>query len=310
MAFIDDMRSEGHAVESTCRVLREQGCPVAARTYRAWKQGRAPAARTVTDAVVMDAIIATAGTPEGLYGRRKMTHYLRRNGHQVAFCTVDRLMADLGRSGIRRGKGVRTTVPAKDGNRAEDLLNRDFTAAAPNTRWVADFTYCRTWTGFCYVAFIVDVFAQRIVAWHAATDKRTDLVLTPLRIALWDRDRHGHPVMPGQLVHHHDAGSQYTAIRFTEHLALEGIAPPIGTIGDAYDNGLMESIIGLFKTECIGSSIFHAGPYKTLADVEYATASWVDWYNHRRLHGTLRMVPPTEYEQAHYAALNPQEQPA
>jgi putative transposase len=310
MAFIDDMRSEGHAVESTCRVLREQGCPVAARTYRAWKQGRAPAARTVTDAVVMDAIIATAGTPEGLYGRRKMTHYLRRNGHQVAFCTVDRLMADLGRSGIRRGKGVRTTVPAKDGNRAEDLLNRDFTAAAPNTRWVADFTYCRTWTGFCYVAFIVDVFAQRIVAWHAATDKRTDLVLTPLRIALWDRDRHGHPVMPGQLVHHHDAGSQYTAIRFTEHLALEGIAPSIGTIGDAYDNGLMESIIGLFKTECIGSSIFHAGPYKTLADVEYATASWVDWYNHRRLHGTLRMVPPAEYEQAHYAALNPQEQPA
>ncbi len=175
---------------------------------------------------------------------------------------------------------------------------------------MADFTYCRTWAGFVYVAFIVDVFAQRILAWHAATDRRTDLVLTPLRIALWDRDRHGHAVGPGQLIHHHDAGSQYTSVRFTEHLALEGIAPSTGTVGDAYDNGLMESVIGLFKTECIGTSVFHGGPYKTLADIEYATAGWVDWYNHRRLHGTLGMVPPDEFEQAHYAALNPQEQPA
>jgi putative transposase len=307
MAFIDDMRAEGHAVESTCRVLREQGCPVAARTYRAWKRGRPPSARTVSDAVITDAILATEGTPEGLYGRRKMTHHLRRAGHSVAFCTVDRLMADLGRNGIRRGKGVRTTVPAKDGPRAADLLNRQFRAEAPNRVWVADFTYVRTWAGFSYVAFIVDVFAQRIVAWHAATDKRTDLVLTPLRIALWDRDRNGHPVQPGALIHHHDAGSQYTAIRFTEHLALEGIAPSIGTVGDAYDNGLMESIIGLFKTECIKTTVFHAGPYKTLADVEYATAGWVDWYNHRRLHGSLGMVPPVEYEQAHYAALKTRE---
>jgi putative transposase len=310
MAFIEGMRAEGHAVESTCRVLREQDCPVAARTYRAWRAGRPPAARTVADAVVTDAILATEGTPEGLYGRRKMTHHLRRAGHQVAFCTVDRLMADLGRNGIRRGKGIRTTVPAKDGDRAADLLNRQFRAPAPNRVWVADFTYCRTWAGFGYVAFIVDVFAQRILAWHAATDKRTDLVLTPLRIALWDRDRHGHPVAPGQLICHSDAGSQYTAIRFTEHLALEGIAPSIGTVGDAYDNGLMESIIGLFKTECIGTTIFHSRPYKTLADVEYATAGWVDWYNHRRLHGTLGMIPPAEFEQAHYAALNPEKQPA
>jgi putative transposase len=140
MAFIDDMRTEGRAVESTCRVLREQGCPVAARTYRAWKRGRPPAERTISDAVLTDAILATEGTPEGLYGRRKMTHYLRRAGHQVAFCTVDRLMADLGRSGIRRGKGVRTTVPTKDGHRAADLLNRQFQAAAPNRVWVADFT--------------------------------------------------------------------------------------------------------------------------------------------------------------------------
>lgn len=310
MAFIDDMTSQGHTVESTCRVLREQGCPVAARTYRAWRQpGRRIAERTVTDATVIDLLISTQGTPEGLYGRRKMTHYLRRQGHRVAFCTVDRLMRALGMNGVRRGTGVRTTIRGKDGHRAADLLNRDFTATTPNSCWVADFTYCRTWAGFVYVAFVVDVFSQRVVGWHASTDRRTDLVLTPLRIALWDRDRQGLPITPGALIHHSDAGSQYTSIRFTEHLALEGIDPSIGTVGDAYDNGLMESIIGLFKTECITTTVFHNGPYKTIADIEYATAGWVDWYNHRRLHGTLGMLTPTEYEQNHYAAASREPQP-
>jgi putative transposase len=310
MAFIDDMRAAGHAVESTCRVLSSQGCRVAARTYRSWKQANRPiAARTVSDAVITDALLATVGTPEGLYGRRKMTHWLRRLGHEVAFCTIDRLMRDLGMNGVRRGKRVRTTVPAADGHRAGDLLNRNFTAPAPNTRWVADFTYCRTWGGFVYVAFVVDVFSQRIVGWHAATDKRTDLVLTPLRIALWDRDRQGTPVQPGELLHHSDAGSQYTSIRFTEHLGLEGIAPSIGTVGDAYDNALMESIIGLFKTEAIATTVFHDGPYKTQVDVEFAAAGWVDWYNHRRIHGSLGMLTPAEYEEAHYAAVNREPQP-
>jgi len=311
MAFINDMKASGHAVESTCRVLTEHGCSVAARTYRSWKQTTRPVAtRTVSDAVIIDALISVQGTPEGLYGRRKMTRWLRRQGHQVAFCTTDRLMRDLGMNGVRRGKGVRTTVPAKDGNRAGDLLDRDFTAPAPNQRWVADFTYCRTWAGFVYVAFVVDVYAQRIVGWQAASDKRTDLVLTPLRIALWDRDRQGTPVEPGQLLHHSDAGSQYTSIRFTEHLELEGIAPSIGSVGDAYDNALMESIIGLFKTEAITTTVFHDGPYKTLADVEYAAAGWVDWYNHRRLHGSLDWLTPVEYEQDYYAALSREPQPA
>jgi transposase InsO family protein len=311
MAFIDDMRSKGHAVESTCRVLTEHGCKVAARTYRAWKQAHRPiAARTISDAVLTDALLQTPGTPEGLYGRRKMTHWLRRQGHEVAFCTVDRLMRDLGMNGVRRGKAVRTTIPAKDSHRAGDLLDRDFTAPAPNLRWVADFTYCRSWAGFVYVAFVVDIFAQRIVGWHAATTKVTDLVLIPLRIALWDRDRQGTPVEPGQLLHHSDAGSQYTSIRFTEHLELAEIAPSIGTVGDAYDNALMESIIGLFKTECIATTVFHDGPYKSLADVEYATAGWVDWYNHRRLHGSLGMLTPDEYEQHHYAAISTEPQPA
>ena len=139
MAFIEDMKAEGHAVESTCRVLTEHGCSVAARTYRSWRQAnQVIATRTVTDAVIIDALVATRGTPEGLYGRRKMTAHLRRQGLQVAHCTVDRLMRDLGMNGVRRGKKLRTTIPGRDGNRAGDLLDRDFTADAPNTRWVAD----------------------------------------------------------------------------------------------------------------------------------------------------------------------------
>jgi transposase InsO family protein len=206
---------------------------------------------------------------------------------------VDRAMRSLGLQGVRRSKGIRTTIPAKDGRRAGDLLNRDFTAPAPNRTWVMDFTYVRTWVGFAYVAFIVDVFAQRIVAWNAATAKDTDLVMTPLRMAIWQRARDGHPIEPGELIGHADAGSQYTSIRFTEHLDLEGIRPSIGSVGDAYDNALMECVIGLFKTECIRTTVFHPGPYRTISDVEYATAGWVDWYNNRRLHSTLNTPPPS-----------------
>lgn len=321
MGFIDTMRAQGHAVESICRVLRQQGCQVAARTYRTWKQpGRQVAARTVTDAHVLDAVREVAYTtardgsrkltPEGLYGRRKMTAYIRRTRlPEASFGAVDRAMHALGLTGVRRGKKVRTTIPARDGHRAGDLLNRNFTAPAPNRVWVTDFTYVRTWAGFVYVAFVLDVFAQRIVAWHAASSMITDLVMVPLRMALWQRDREGRPALPGELIHHSDAGSQYTSIRYTEHLALEEIRPSIGTVGDAYDNALMETVNGLYKTECIATTVFHDGPYKTLADVEYATAGWVEWYNNRRLHGSLGMIPPIEYEQAHYAALNPEPQP-
>jgi transposase InsO family protein len=321
MGFIDTMRAEGHAVESICRVLREQGCQIAARTYRSWnRSGRVVAARTVSDAQVVDAVrdIAWATdaqdrrklAPEGLYGRRKMTTYLRRGSMPEASAgAVDRAMRTLGLSGVRRDKGIRTTIPAKDGIRAGDLLDRDFTATAPNRTWVTDFTYVRTWAGFTYVAFIVDVYAQRIVAWHAATTKQTDLVMIPLRMALWQRGREGNPTIAGELIHHSDAGSQYTSLRLTEHLALEEIRPSIGSVGDAYDNALMETINGLYKAECIRTTVFHEGPYKTMADVEYATAGWVDWYNNRRLHSTLGNVPPVEYEQAHYAALNREPHP-
>jgi transposase InsO family protein len=320
MGFIDTMRDQGHAVESTCRVLREQGCQVAARTYRSWRRGhRTVAARTVTDAQVLDKVKDLAWTvedqgrrkmtPEGLYGRRKMTALVRRSMPQASPGSVDRAMRSLGLVGIRRSKKLRTTSPAADGKRAADLLDRDFTAPAPNKVWVTDFTYCRTWAGFVYVAFIVDVFAQRIVAWHAATTKDTDLVMTPLRMALWQRDRDGNPTKRGELICHSDAGSQYTSVRFTEHLEIEAIHPSIGSVGDAYDNALMECVIGLFKTECIRTTVFHDGPFKTIADIEYATAGWVDWYNNRRLHSSLGHLTPAEYEVDHYATLTREPQP-
>jgi putative transposase len=316
MAFIDQLRARGFAVGSICQVLGNQGVQVAARTYRSWKApGRQVAARTVCDAVVSNALLdARVGpdgrpTPESLYGRRKMTALLRRRGLQVAHCTVDRLMGELGMQGVRRGKTPRTTIPGKDSTRAGDLLDRDFTAPAPNRVWIADFTYVRAWTGMGYVAFVVDLYAQRIVGWHAMSTRPAELVLLPLRMAAWARGQQGHPIVRGELVHHSDAGSQYLAIRFTEHLQLEGITPSVGSVGDAYDNALMESIIGLYKTECVRPGPFHTGPFKTLADVEYATMAWVDWYDHRRLHTTLEMRTPAEHEAAHYAGLHPEPQP-
>jgi putative transposase len=320
VAFVEEMRAEGFAVESICRVLSEQGCQVAARTYRSWRQpSRRVAARTIGDALVTDMVRDIAWTtdargrrrltPEGLYGRRKMTALVRRRLPEASPGSVDRAMRALGLQGIRRSTGIRTTIPAKDGTRAGDLLDRDFTAAAPNRTWVMDFTYVRCWTGWVYVAFVVDVFAQRTVAWNAATTKDVDLVMTPIRMATWQRAYEGHPVLPGQLIGHADAGSQYTAIRFTEHLDLQGIRPSIGSVGDAYDNALMECVIGLFKTECIRTTVFHDGPYRSVHDVEYATAGWVDWYNQRRLHSSLGYLTPAEFEQAHYAALNREPEP-
>jgi putative transposase len=257
VSFIDEMVAAGRAVESTCRVLTDLGCKVAARTYRAWRAGlragyRAVADRHHHDALVMNAIEtlcwstdARTGVrrpaPESLYGRRKMTAALRGSQlpgtDRVAFCTVDRAMKALGRNGVRRHKGVRTTIARGDGKRAADLLGRDFTAPAPNHVWVTDFTYVRTWAGFAYVAFIVDVYAQRIVAWHAATSKATDLVMTPLRMAMWQREREGHPVGREQLIHHSDAGSQGGLNRSSQHLEImevwDGATTATGGSGSA-----------------------------------------------------------------------------
>lgn len=189
--------------------------------------------------------------PEGLYGRKKMTALIRRSAvPDVSRGGVDRAMRSLSLEGITRAKAIRTTIQAKDGSRAGDFLDRDF-------------TYVRTWAGWVYVAFILDVFSQCIVVWHAQSGKQVDFVMTPLGMALWERDRQGHPVGPDQLIHHPDAGSQCTSIRLTEHLALEGIIPSIGTVGDAYDTALMETINGLYKAECVRTTVFHEGPYNS-----------------------------------------------
>jgi putative transposase len=308
LGFIEEQRAKGRAVESVCQVLRSQGVQVAARTYRAWKRAR-PSARDIADATIVDALRSTNTKPESLYGRRKMTAWLRRQGHRASSRQVDRLMRLEGMNGLVRGRGVRTTIPDKHADRAPDLLDRDFTAGAPNRRWVADFTYVRTWGGFVYVAFVIDCFSRSIVGWHAATTKQTPLVTTALRAGLWRRDRAGQVIEHG-LVHHSDAGSQYTSIHFAETLALEGIAASIGSIGDAYDNALAESTIGLFKNEAIrDDSPFRTGPLRTLDDVEWVTMTWVDWYNSRRLHSTLGDVPPEEFEADYYADLNTPSQP-
>lgn len=307
------MRAQKFRVESICRVLTAQGVQVAPRTYRNWKTAP-PSARVVTDAHLTNALLGTVDTAEGLYGRRKMTAHLRRSGHQVAACTVDRLMTDEGLSGIVRGRRHRTTIPGgKNSRRAPDLLDRDFTAEAPNRKWVTDFTYCRTWAGFVYVAFVVDCFSRAIVGWHASTVKNTAMVTTALKMALWRRDHGGHAVADG-LIHHSDAGSQYTSISLAETLAMEGIVASIGSIGDAYDNALAESTIGLFKTEAVSRrSPFLQGPIKTIDDIEFATLEWVDWFNTRRLHSTLGYITPDEFEAIYYAqpsTLQPELSPA
>ena len=249
-------------------------------------------------------------TPEGLYGREKMRALLARKAMPgVSYGAVNRAMKAFGLNGIRRSKGIRTTIPAADGIRAGDLLNRQFRADEPNRVWVTDFTYVRTWSGWVYVVFIVDVFSRKIVAWHAATSKEVSLVTIPLRMALWQRAHDGHPVKDGELIHHSDAGSQYTSTTLTEKLSLEHVAASIGSVGDAYDNALIESANGLYKTECIRTTIFNPGSYKTIADVEFATAAWVDWYNCSRLHSSIGLVPPNEYESSFYAGRTTKESP-
>lgn len=302
------MRGEGHGVESTVRVLREQGVQVAPRSYRAWKR-RPPAARTIDDAAITATLHELRQrdeqgrqAPEVLYGRRKMTAWLARNGFpDVSKHTVDRLMRDEGMNGLIRGRKTRTTIPSKDGIRAKDLLNRAFTAPRPDHAWVTDFTYVPAWCGFVYVAFAIDLYSRAIVGWAVSTVKDTGFVESCLKMALWRRDHAGHPV-PRGMIHHSDAGSQYTSIRFTETLVLEGLAASIGTVGDAYDNAAAETVMGLFKNEAIANdSPFRTGPLKTKADVESVTFAWVDWYNTRRLHSTLGNTTPDEFETAYYA---------
>ncbi|MFI6448532.1 IS3 family transposase [Kitasatospora sp. NPDC050543] len=304
VAFIDEHRGRFGGVEPICRVLTEHDCSIAPSTYYAHHKRLVwPAARTVRDEELKDLIKEVHDANYRVYGARKIWRELGRQGHQVARCTVERLMRELGITGAVRGRKVITTMADPAAERAPDLVDRDFVAGAPNRCWVADFTHVKTCSGVVYVAFIVDTFSRRIVGWSAATSKETRLVLDALDMALWQRDRDGFPHQRGELIHHSDAGSQYTSFRLAEHLDAAGIAASIGSVGDAYDNALMEFAIGLYKTELIKPG----RPWKTLSQVELATAEWTDWYCHRRLHGEIGHVPPAEYETTyHLTATKPQ----
>ncbi|MFJ7593478.1 IS3 family transposase [Streptomyces sp. NPDC097617] len=297
VAFIDEHRARFGGVEPICRTLTEHDCKIAPSTYYAHNKRLAePSARTLRDEELKPVIREVFATNYRVYGARKIWRELNRQGHAVARCTVERLMRELGITGAVRGKRVITTIPDEKAERALDRVERDFVADAPNRTWVADFTHVATWAGVVYVAFVVDTFSRRIVGWSASTSKETQLVLDALEMALWQRDRDQHPHMRGELIHHSDAGSQYTSFRLAEHLDAAGIAASIGSVGDALDNALMESTIGLYKTELIKPQ----RPWKTLAQVELATAEWIDWYCHRRLHGEIGHVPPVEYENSYY----------
>ena len=304
MAFIDAHR-ERFGVAPICRVLTEHGCPIAPRTYYAYKT-RPAAARSVRDEAVLTAIRAVHTGSNGLYGARKVYHQLARaggvDGAPVARCTVERLMRADGLAGVRRGRSVRTTHRDEKAARPVDLVDRQFHAERPNQLWVVDITYVATWAGFCYVAFAIDVFSRMIVGWRAARTMRTDLPLDALDMALWHRSRAGHTDPDGRLdglVHHSDAGSQYTSIRYTDRLIAAGAKASVGSIGDSYDNALAESAIGLFKTELV----YWQGPWRGLDDLELATLEWVDWFNHTRLHSALGHRPPAEIENDYYRDL-------
>ena len=284
IAFIDDHR-DVYGVEPICRVI-----PIAPSTYyEAKARERDPVrcpARTQRDAVLREEIGRVWQANRRVYGVRKVWRQLAREGITTARCTVERLMRADGLEGVVRGRRVRTTIPDLLADRPRDLVERVFRAERPNQLWVADFTYVATWRGMVYVAFVIDVFSRRIVGWRASASMRTDLALDALEQAVYDRET------DAGLICHSDRGSQYLSIRYTERLAAAGIEASVGSRGDAYDNALAESVIGLCKTEVIR----HAGPWPSLDDVEYATLEWVAWFNTCRLLEPLGYLPPAEYE--------------
>lgn len=303
IAFIDDHRAR-FGVAPICTVLSEHGCGIAPSSYYAAKR-RAPSARAVRDAELVPLIhdVFTAREKgRGVAGVRKVWHLLRREDVRVARCTVERLMRQEGLRGVVRGKKIVTTRPDATAPRPPDLVQRDFTAERPNQLWVVDFTYVPTWSGMCFTAFVSDVYSRRLVGWRTASSMPTELPLDALEMALWVRERAGHDI--DGLVHHSDAGSQYTSIRYSTRLIDAGAIASIGTVGDSYDNAMAESVIGLYKNECIKID----GPFKTVDELELATLSWVHWFNEQRLHSSLDYATPAEYEQLYYRHNNPRQQ--
>ena len=290
VAFIDAHR-DAYGVEPICRVLQTAPSWYYTLKTRAADPQRVPA-RTQREAALRPEIARVWHANRRAYGAKKVWKALRREGRAVARCTVARLMKAEGLRGVVRGRRVRTTIPDTQAERSQDLVQRDFTAPAPNRLWVADFTYVSTWRGFVYVAFVIDVFSRRIVGWRTSTSLRSDLALDALEQALHDRE------VDGPLICHNDRGVQYLSIRYTERLAQAGIEASVGSRGDSYDNALAETIIGLFKTEVI----YQDGPWRGLEHVEYATLEWVSWYNTQRLMEPLGYLPPAEYEAQYHTS--------
>ena len=292
IAFMDDHRGE-HGVEPMCRVLN-----IAPSTWHTHAAARANpdlrSKRAKEDERLNAAILRVHAENFGVYGARKVWRQLLREGFDAGRDRVARLMRKLGLEGARRGRRVKTTVSDKTAPCPLDKVNRHFTADRPNRLWVGDFTYVPTWAGMVYVAFVIDVFARRIVGWRASQTASAQFVLDALEQAVHMR----RPTEPG-LVHHSDRGVQYVSIKYTERLVEAGIDPSVGSVGDSYDNALAETVIGLFKTEVI----HHRGPWRSSAAVEIATMNWVDWYNNRRLLGSVGNIPPAEAEANYHAAL-------
>jgi putative transposase len=291
VTFIDQHRAT-YGVEPICEVL-----PIAPSTYFRCKAEQCDpthrSARRQRDAVLRAIIQRIYDENQRVYGPRKVWKQMGREGLREARCRVRRLMREMGLAGAVRGRAwITTTQSAPDGPRPLDLVDRNFTATRPNQLWVSDFTYVATWRGFVYVAFVIDVFARRIVGWRVSASLATDFVLDALEQAIYER---GGPTTSG-LVHHSDRGTQYLSMRYTDRLADAGIAPSVGSRGDSYDNALAESLIGLFKTEVIRRK----GPWRHVEAVEFATLAWVDWFNHRRLLEPIGDMPPAEYEARYY----------
>src|SRR5271154_4461945 len=288
IAFIDDHR-RAYGVEPICKVL-----PIAPSTYRA--HAAKLSARAKQDAIRKIKIRRVFAENFDVYGVRKVWRQLRREGEDIARCTVERLMRSMGLQGVVRGKPVRTTISDKAAPCPQDHVNRQFHAPAPNVLWLSDFTYVATWSGFVYVAFVIDAFARRIVGWRVSRTAHASFVLDALEQALHER----RPVQGSRLVHHSDRGSQYVSIKYTERLAEAGIEPSVGSVGDSYDNALAETINGLYKAEVI----HRCGPWRSCEAVEFATLEWVDWFNNRRLLEPIGNIPPAEAEERYYAMLN------
>ena len=292
-SFVDKYRNT-YGVEPICEVM--QIAPSGYRRHAACKrQPELRSARAKMDDSLMPQIEQVWQANMQVYGADKVWHQMNREGSAVARCTVERLMKRLGLQGVRRGKVIRTTVPDKAMPCPLDRVNRQFKADRPNQLWVSDFTYVSTWQGWLYVAFVIDVFARRIVGWRVSSSMRTDFVLDALEQALYDRQ----PERSESLVHHSDRGSQYVSILYTERLAQAGIEPSVGSRGDSYDNALAETINGLYKAELI----HRRAPWKTKESVELATLEWVSWFNHHRLLEPIGYIPPAEAEANYYRQL-------